>query len=328
VQCSILSSQALAELVLASYSLQQPLRCALLQHGDNDTYLLVTGHDRYILRVWRRDERPIAEVEAEMRLLADLRSRQLPVAAPMQRSDGGYVQAVRAPEGTRFVGLFAYAAGEGPGRNISAEHAVAAGKAIANVHTVADRLTTLYQRPHLDLTQLLDVPLATVLPLLSHRQADVAYLESLVDQLKHQLDQLPLDQPFYGLCHGDLHKTNMLFDQQQRLTLIDFDCCGYGWRAYELAVLFWSTRHLPQAAAVRAAFLDGYQTVRALDVREVAAIPYFVAAQHIVITAVEVEQAMRGVADSQTITDSYLDDRIYFLKMWMAAVQAESYFSL
>lgn len=328
VQCSILSGRALADLVLAHYSFQPPLHCSLLQHGDNDTYLVQAAHNRYILRVWRHDDRPIGEVEAEMQLLTDLSSHQLPVVAPIQRRDGAYVQAVQAPEGMRFVGLFAFVAGEAPGRDISPEQAHEAGRQIAHIHAVADRRARAFQRPHLDLTRLLDTPLATLLPLLSHRQSEAAYLVGLVDQLKQQLGQLPLDQPFYGLCHGDLHKTNMLFDHNQRLTLIDFDCCGYSWRAYELAVLFWSTRHLPQASAVRMAYLDGYQTVRQLDDREVAAIPFFVAAQHLVITAVEVEQALRGVADSQAITDSYLDDRIDFIRTWMTAVQNQDYLSL
>ncbi len=328
VQCSILSSEALAELVLANYPLESPLHCTLLQHGDNDTYLVRTQHDQYMLRVWRFDQRPITEVEAEMHFLAALSNKHIPVAAPIQCRDGAYLQAVRAPEGTRYVGLFAFVAGEPPGQHISAEQGYAAGKTIAHVHTIADGFTTIFHRPHLDLTRLLDLPLQVIVSLLAHRQPDASYLRDLVEQLKQQLAHLPTNPPFYGLCHGDLHKTNMLFDQHQKVTLIDFDCCGYGWRAYELAVLFWSTRHLHQAASVRTAYLNGYQTVRTLDEKEVASIPYFVAAQHLCITAVEIEQALRGVADSQAITDTYIDQRIHFLKTWMAAIQSGTYFSL
>lgn len=328
VQSSILAGAALVERVLPNYPLDPPLHCALLHHGDNDTYLVRTKHDPYILRVWHADERPIAQVEAEMALLAELSSRQVAVARPVQRRDGAYLQAVQAPEGTRFVGLFEYAPGEPPDQRISAEHGYVAGNALAQLHAAADSVATDYQRPQLDLLRLLDRPLQTLLPLLEHRPQDARYLAELVAQLRQQLAPLPTTPPIYGLCHGDLHKTNMLFDDDQTLTMIDFDCCGYGWRAYDLAILFWSTRHLSQARAVRSAFLSGYQAVRTLDDQEISSIPYFVAAQHICITAVEVEQAQRGVSDSQAITDTYLDGRIHFLKTWMQAVANGSYLRL
>ena len=112
VQCSILSSKALTELVVATYALEPPLHCTLLQHGDNDTYLVRTQRDQYVLRVWRFDGRPVMEIEADMHFLAALNNKHISVATPIQCRDGAYLHAVRAPEGTRYVGLFAFVAGE------------------------------------------------------------------------------------------------------------------------------------------------------------------------------------------------------------------------
>jgi Ser/Thr protein kinase RdoA (MazF antagonist) len=42
-----------------------------------------------------------------------------------------------------------------------------------------------------------------------------------------------------GSCHGDLHGWNAHIDQNMALTVYDFDCCGVGWRAYDIAVFRW-----------------------------------------------------------------------------------------
>lgn len=328
VQYSLLASTALAELVAEQYALRTPIHCTLLQHGDNDTYLVRSAAERYVLRVWHHDDRLVAEAEAEMLLLAALAAHHAPVAKPIQRRDGGYVQAVHAPEGMRFVGLFAYAEGSPPGKQITPDQAYAYGKAVAHLHTAADKLRTTYSRPQIDLARLLDTPVQVITPLLAHRPHDVVYLHELALHLRDELEQLPQTPPLYGLCHGDLHKTNVLCDREGQLTIIDFDCCGYGWRAYDLAVLFWSTRHLPQAAAVRAAFLGGYMEHRSLSAQEIASIPHFVAAQHICITAVEIEQAARGVWGSEPITDAYFDERLRFLRTWMQATHDGIYMDL
>lgn len=328
VEYSLLASTALADLAAEQYTLPAPVHCTLLQHGDNDTYLVRSANKRYVLRVWHHDDRPLVEAEGEMQLLAALATHNAPVVKPVQRRDGAYVQAVRAPEGTRFIGLFAYAEGSPPGKAINADQAYAYGKAVAHLHTAADQLPATFARPQLDLVRFLDTPLRIITPLLAHRPHDVAYLKDLAQHLRDQLNRLPQTPPLYGLCHSDLHKTNVLCNQNNQLTIIDFDCCGYGWRTYDLAVFFWSTRHLPQAAAVRTAFLGGYTEQRSLTALELASIPHFVAAQHICITAVEIEQAARCVWGSEPITDAYLDERLGFLRTWMQATNDGTYMNV
>lgn len=46
---------------------------------------------------------------------------------------------------------------------------------------------------------------------------------------------LPLDSNLYGFVHGDFKKANMLFDQCDRLLLIDFQYVCYGLRLWDLA---------------------------------------------------------------------------------------------
>jgi Ser/Thr protein kinase RdoA (MazF antagonist) len=328
VECSILSSGALCEQILPHYALLGSRHCHLLQHGDNDTYLVHHEQDKYILRVWQKDTRPREEIEAEMGLLSLLAQGQVPVARPLKRGDGIYLTAVNAPEGERLIGLFGYAAGKVPGKQITPEQSYAYGWAVAAMHQRFDSITHSYPRPPLNLQTLLETPVAALMPWLGHRPADEAYLMTLAETLTAQVSAVPLIPPLYGLCHGDLHKTNLLWTPEGQLTLLDFDLCGYGWRAYDLAVLFWSTRYLPQAEAVRAAYLEGYTTLRPLHPLEFQALPYFVAIRDIYITATELDHARRGVMGSDAINEAFFDEHFQFIRRWMAAIEAGSYQAL
>ncbi|MEM7129441.1 MAG: phosphotransferase [Chloroflexota bacterium] len=328
VECSILSASALQEQILPCYSLKQVTDCFLLQHGDNDTYIVYQGATKYILRVWSKDERTHAEIEAEVELLDYLAQNDVPVAKPLKRVDGRYLTEVNAPEGMRFVGIFHYAEGVIPGWQITPEQSFCYGQGVAKMHCTFDELTSPYLRPQWNLAKLLVGPLDTIHPMLIHRPSDQRYLVDLVEILSEKLADMPQTQPVFGLCHGDLHKANLLWTDDQQLTLLDFDLCGYGWRAYDLAILFWSTCHLKQAKAVREAYISGYGEVRPLESIELQTLPYFVAVRDIYIMQTRVGHMRRGVVDSQRVDQKFFDERFDFLRRWMKAVQDDSYYGL
>lgn len=57
--------------------------------------------------------------------------------------------------------------------------------------------------------------------------------------------------------------------QGDQVTLFDFDHCGYGWRAYDLAPFY----HAPDA--LQKAFFQGYETLRPLTQGERDCLPIF-----------------------------------------------------
>lgn len=316
VDSSVLSAAALAERILPAYDLPGSPRCQLINRGDNDTYLVAAAGARFALRAYNHERGDRAEVSAELELLEALACRDVPVARPIRRRDGGLLQVVDAPEGSRFVALFAFAEGRPPGGDITPDQGHAYGRAVAGMHAAMDSLHMRLARPHNDLRRLLDEPIAALLPELAHRPADQAYLSDLRERLAAGARGLPETPPWYGLCHCDLHKENVLLTPDGALTVLDFDCCGYGWRAYELAVLFWSTRWLPQAEAVCAAYLRGYGEIRRLEPAELAALPYFAAIQDICIAAVGLGAARRGIQGARPVDDAFFDSHLRFLRAW------------
>ncbi|MBC8162249.1 MAG: phosphotransferase [Roseiflexaceae bacterium] len=313
---SVLSNQSLIEQVLSNYALEPPVNCRLLQQGGSDTYLVSAGTQRWILRITISGG-SIAGHTEDAELLLKLATCRVPIARPIQRCDGSYVQELAALEGPRFATLFEFAHGTPPGKAITPAQSFTYGQAVARMHTCFDTLPQTSQRWRFDLTTMLDKPLLFWERLLNGRPGDVSYLRSLVPQLKQALEILVAEvPPLFGLCHGDLHKTNLLVTPEGGLTLIDFDG-PLSYRAYDLAVLFWSMRDLPQAEAVCEAYLGGYTTLRHLSEPERAAIPYFVAARHIWINTVEIERATNGYTATGWIDDAHFDQFFDFLKRWV-----------
>src|SRR5207253_3151224 len=102
------------------------------------------------------------------------------------------------------------------------------------------------------------------------------------DDLRGRFACLPIEALEMGICHGDLHGGNACLGPDGRLTFFDFDCCGVGYRAYEVAVFRWAAEffHPDQKGEARwGAFLRAYTARRTLAELDLAAVPLFVAAR-------------------------------------------------
>jgi Ser/Thr protein kinase RdoA (MazF antagonist) len=147
---------------------------------------------------------------------------------------------------------------------------------LAQVHALADRLPQLPSRPPLDIVTLLDRPLTELDCVFGERAADWAYLREVAAAVRPRIAALPTEPPWYGFCHGDTGSANAHVTADGRLTLFDFDMCGAGWRAYDIATFL-----IDEPEAIVHAFLEGYESVRALSTLERASIPMFQIVQSI-----------------------------------------------
>jgi Ser/Thr protein kinase RdoA (MazF antagonist) len=156
------------------------------------------------------------------------------------------------------------------------------GGAVATVHWASDDFKGRPLRPALDLAELLERPLHRLTSTIVHRPEDVAYLNGLGDSLRHRIEGVAgLD---IGFCHGDFHGRNAC-EKNGAFTFYDFDCCGWGYRAYDLAVFPWAfvirNNTTERIVAMARAFLKGYARRRTLDPTDVDVIPAFVAIRQI-----------------------------------------------
>ena len=109
-------------------------------------------------------------------------------------------------------------------------------------------------------------------PLLSREQAvQIRKARIVLFQFLGKLDKAPAT---YGLLHADFLPENILVDGD-RLTLIDFDDCGFGWHLFEMATSLFPQINQPFFDDLVSAYVDGYRSERDLSDEQLEMLPAF-----------------------------------------------------
>lgn len=282
---SFIAAESVAEIVAAEYDCPPPVSARLftklLRTQDNDHYLVTAGDGgQYAFRVYQQGDRfhrAESDYRYELEWLNFLTARGLPVSYPIARKDGGTLGRLEAPEGPRYYAMFSLAHGDALSLR-DPEQLYTMGEMIARFHVVSNGFTPSQARKPIDLAYLLDRPLERV----GRTWTDdrVGNLDLVLTaaqearaELKGLIDQFPADG--WGPIGGDFHQSSVFFDETNQPTFFNFDLCGPGWRAYDIAA-FLSNGNLMHAPAERAeAFFAGYFSVRRLTDAEHAAIHPF-----------------------------------------------------
>ncbi len=270
VSYSLLAAHALMSEVAHAYSVK-PQQCLLMRSWVNDAYLIVTAASRYVLKVYRFGWRSPEDVAWEVDLISHLAARGAPVAPAIPRRDGGMVTAVRAPEGTRSMVLYAYADGAKPLPPFTPELYGYFGRATATIHRASDDFVSRHWRTPHDLNYMVDQPLAVIRPHLAHRPADWNVVVEIAAIVRSRIESLAARGLDWGPCHGDVTLDNLHVTDDHRIIFYDFDSGGPGWRASDPYGVF-ATRPPERWEA----FLAGYTEIRPFGPVDRAAVPYFV----------------------------------------------------
>lgn len=311
---TVLSPDTLATLVLPDFGLRDILDCRFYSGGFNDTYIVKTAQGcTYYLRAYRRNWRTLEDVQYELDVLNHLHHKGFPAAKPVPHKNGDHYCAIPAPEGTRFAALFT----EAPGPEISYDAnpgkvAYRYGEAVGSMHNALDDFKSTHNRFHKDLHHLVDKPLQNIEPFLSHRPADWAYLQGFAEKVSHRILDMPASALEQGFCHGDLQGYHANVSGDGTLTFFDFDCGGFGYRAYDLGVFLWCCR-LEDAVDTRwEPYLRGYQSVRAIRELDLQAVPAFVCTRYLWHMGVHTQNAPDWGCGF--LNDEYFDKRLAKLK--------------
>lgn len=313
---STLDSQALRSKILTQFAIGDVFDCQFWHRGLSDVYLVHTRVGEqvrpYVLRVSHHHWRSRPEIEFELKLLNFLVARDIPVAAPVPNIEGDYAVEIRAPEGSRYASLFFYAPGQVPLGDLNPVQGKCLGETVARLHQATQNFHCNYERPDLSLEYLVDESLAAIAPFLQHRSQDLAFLDQSVQQLKSQLIRVPKEYPFWGICWGDPHSGNVHFTEDNRPTLFDFDQCGYGWRAFDLGKFLQVSVRAGLSQSVRAAFVEGYKSIRELTALELECIPAFTQTAHLWNWAISATTAK--IHQTCQLDDGYFTHRLEQLK--------------
>jgi Ser/Thr protein kinase RdoA (MazF antagonist) len=113
---------------------------------------------------------------------------------------------------------------------------------------------------------------------------DRALLERVERVVRARLSTYGKAPDRYGLIHADLRLANVLIDGE-RLHLIDFDDCGFGWRMYDFAAAISFMEDDPAIPALKTAWCAGYRRVLPLPARDEAMIDTMIMLRRLALLA-------------------------------------------
>ncbi len=272
---STLSAVHLSLLIQEKYGFGKNTQCKLFRTGINHTYMVSENEIKYALRIYSYKWRTELEIREELRLLILLKENDISVSFPIPDLNGDYLQTINAPEGIRFGVLFSYAKGTKV-RNLSANTCYSIGALMAKLHyTTINQTLNRVDYNSKTLTQL---PYQYATTHFSESIPEMQFLKYAGEQLTTLFNGADSSKLRYGSVHLDLWYDNMNIEDEETITIFDFDFCGNGWLLLDLAYfnlqLFNTEPDLLVYQSKSDSFIKGYQDITLISEEEFSLIPH------------------------------------------------------
>jgi Ser/Thr protein kinase RdoA (MazF antagonist) len=214
----------------------QNAACVFEYRGVNDIYRIMNGNFSYFFKIYARNDVDEVAIEAEIEIVNHLRQSGLSVSYPIAMKNGKSILPLNTPEGGRFGVLFSEVEGKTCDINLIDEREIIEiGRFISEMHTVLDSMQTSPQRWKLDDQLILDRSIEIIEEYSKcNPHIELPFLKEVAKVLKKMIQERASEWN-WGLCHGDIYAGNIHKRNDGKLTIYDFDFCGYGWRAYDVS---------------------------------------------------------------------------------------------
>ncbi|MBO7405239.1 MAG: phosphotransferase [Clostridia bacterium] len=297
---------ALSGLLREQYGLEE-LSLRFLREGGSQTFL-AEGRTRYFVKVISPAFAATARRSAAV--MRFLEEKGFPVPRTHLTRSGEAMTELPIDGGRRLVTVQEFIEGDEPDLTKRAEDV---GELVGRLHVLLDQVPgplTEHGKPFF-IGRYLDFLRRKAYPRLA------AY-EELGDRLWRQVE----DQP-QAVCHGDLHRGNLLEDGDGRIHVLDFDTVCRAPSMFDVSVMCDMTDYfrlkeadVETAKTVYERFLEGYLAVRALSTSERRSFGSWVAIRHFQLQATILE--IHGI---DCVGERFLDAQLDWLDGWLEAAR-------
>lgn len=290
-----------ARLALGQYDIGADATLRLLNLSENATYLVEDGGTQSILRVHRQNYHRPHEIESELDWLQALQDdSDITVPTVLPARDGRRLVTVECEETggiARHVVQFGMVAGAEPDESaLTLDDFHTLGRITAALHDHSQRWErpagfgrfswdwehSLGGNPRWGRWQDAEGVGAGERQVLERAQA----------LLHDRLHAYGTGPDVYGLIHADLRLANLLVDPDSsdsatssKITVIDFDDCGFGWYFYDFGTAVSFIEHDPALPEWQDAWVRGYRTRRDLPASDEDMLASFVLLRRLLLLA-------------------------------------------
>lgn len=285
--------ETLANQSLSLWDVPDGARARLINVSENATYLVeAPGGYKSILRVHRENYHSHRAIECELAWLEALDAEKVVITPGYYvGNNGDPIQQARV-EGLadpRYLVLFHFVEGEAPdesGDMTGGYEELGAIAARCHEHVLGWQKPYDFER----LTWDVDAVFGEAPTWGNWRDAPEVdgtvkpTLEKVEATIRARLNAFGKAPDRFNLIHADMRLANLLVDGA-RTRLIDFDDCGWGWFLYDFAAAISFIEDDPRIPDLKAAWVNGYRSVREMSAEEEAEIDTFMMLRRMALLA-------------------------------------------
>ncbi len=284
--------QHLAETSLKLWDIPETATVRLINVSENATYLVEAPGYKSVLRLHRQGYHTRRAIECELAWIADL-GAEGDVQTPGLHigRDGHAIQEASLAGETdpRRMVLFEFVDGDAPDESADL---TAGFRELGHIAARCHNHVLKWEKPQnfRRLTWDTEAVFGPTPTWGNWRDAPnltadmMGVLERVETEVRGRLAAFGKSTDRYNLIHADMRLANLLVDGNTT-RLIDFDDCGFGWFLYDFAAAISFIEDDPRVPDLKAAWLDGYQSLRNLTVEDVAEIDTFIMLRRMALLA-------------------------------------------
>lgn len=315
VLASTLSEKELGLFIIEKYQLSKNFNCKLFRTGVNHTYFISDNETKFAVRVYCYTWRTKIEIEQELELLLLLKNNSLSVSYPIADKNGNFIQEINAPEGIRHVVLFSYAKGEKI-RFMSNKTCHSIGSLMAEIHNLTQ--DKKIKRVNYDADILLNKSYNHLKSFFSEDLNEMKFLKAIGHKIDKKLKESNVSENQKGIVHLDIWYDNLSVDNENKITIFDFDNCGNGLLILDVGYfckqLFFIETDKNEYEIKVQHFLEGYKKNRFLSDHEINLIPEVGASIFVFYLGI---QAQRFDWSNIFLTENYLKMFVGRILNWL-----------
>lgn len=315
VTTSTLSEKELGDFIKKKYGLNKEFECKLFRTGINHTYFISDGTTRYVVRVYSHNWRTKNEIQEELKLLNLLKDNNLSISFPILDINENLIQNINAPEGLRYIVVFSFAKGQKL-RFMSNETCSVIGSLMAKIHTLTENYNI--NRINYNSKILLNESYSHLKPFFSENLSEMKFLKKIGTEISRRFHKVDILNFQKGVVHLDIWYDNLSVNDENEITIFDFDNCGNGFFILDIGYfckqLFFIESNKEQYESKVKSFLNGYQAIKEISDAEIKFIPEAGVSIFAFYLGV---QAQRFDWSNIFLTENYLKMFVGRIKSWV-----------
>lgn len=284
---------------------------SFMREGGSKVYVVEANHGQYLLKLV--NEAFFDTFHQSSAVMQYLEEKNFPVPRTILTKDGASTINVFIEDKPYIIALYEYIQGTEPDLTVRATEI---GALVGQMHTLlSDYSADLENRnEQFFVGRYLDI-------LKKKNYAHIADYKVLGENLWNHVKNCPT-----GICHGDLHRGNLLETADGEICVLDFDTVCIAPLMFDVMVMCDMTDYfcltpsgLETTQAVYANFLAGYIDSRDLTMEEKQSFYAWVAVRHFQLQATIVE-----IYGLDCIDEKFIDKQLDWLKQWIHMIEGIS----